>query len=337
MINPFFETSINFMIALYKTKLIRKLRFYVPIPSISPVGNFHKRLFEKTNTILRWSLFHRVGISGAKELNKTVNGNAVLILNSNSALGNKGDLIALPKDKVIYRHVKRFGEWEPVVSSFLSNLAFLNQDDQLVFLDLGGQAGIITRQYLNKSIKFTDSSWIVEPLVLHRDAIEYNCSNWLQKSELRIFPYALDRIDQVKRIYIEKDNSGNASLLDYLPISRGKSIEKIKTKQVKSFEEIIFKPNVKFLIKSDLQGMDAEVLAQFSEDFWNQSIGGVVEIWALSSVNKEHVEKLIKIWKCFSAFSWDSSLKVRIHLEDIKDFWLSGSGATKNLFITKSN
>ena len=337
MINRFFQTIISFMIALYKTKLIRRLRFYFPIPSIFPVGNFHLRLFGKANTILKWTLFHRVGISGAKELNKTVNENDILMLNSTSALGNKGDLIALPKDQVIYRHVKRFGEWEPNESSFLSNLAFLNQDDQLVFLDLGGQAGIITRQYLNKSIKFTDSSWIVEPLMRHRDAIAYNCSNWVQKGELRIFPYALDRIDQAREIYVENKNSGNASLLDYLPISRGKSIETINTKRVKSFEEIIFKPNVKFLIKSDLQGMDAEVLSQFSENFWNQSIGVVVEIWALPSVNKEYIEKLIQLWQCFNSFSWDSSLKVRTHLEEVKDFWLSGSGATKNLFITKSN
>ena len=45
------------MIALYKTKLIRRLRFYFPIPSIFPVGNFHLRLFGKANTILKWSLF----------------------------------------------------------------------------------------------------------------------------------------------------------------------------------------------------------------------------------------------------------------------------------------
>jgi len=83
--------------------------------------------------------------------------------------------------------------------------------------------------------------------------------------------------------------------------------------------------------------MDAEVLSQFSENFWNQSIGVVVEIWALPSVNKEYIEKLIQLWQCFNSFSWDSSLKVRTHLEEVKDFWLSGSGATKNLFITKSN
>jgi hypothetical protein len=337
MTNRFFETSRSFMMKLYKTKCIRNFRFFLPLPSIFPISDFHSRLFAKANTILKWSLLHRVGISGAKDLNKTVNGNEILMLNSTSALGEKGDLIALPKDQVIFRYVKRFGEWEPFESSFLSNLAFLNQHHKIVFLDLGGQAGIITRQYLNKSIEFTELSWIIEPLLRHRDAIAYNCSKWVQKGELKIFPYALDRIDLTKKMYVEKNNSGNASLLDYLPISRGKSVETIKTKKVKRFEEIIFKPNVKYLIKSDIQGMDAEVLSLFSEKFWGQSIGGVVEIWALPSVNKEHVEKLIQMWQCFDTFSWDSSLKIGINLEEVKDFWLSGSGATKNLFITKSN
>lgn len=274
-----------------------------------------------------------MNFSGAKEIGIGPCGNIVLEINRSSDLGRKGERILVPYDQVIFQNIVRLGVWEKNESKYLSNLAFEHRSEKLVFIDIGGQAGLISRQFLTKSSEYIDHAWIVEPIEKHVSAINYNLAKWTESKKVRIFPYALDSTSSKSIIHIANDNSGNASLFDYLPPNRPSSTAEILTKSAQDFESMVYSPEYKFLIKCDIQGMDAKILSLFSELFWAQTLGCVVEIWALPSVSKEHVEILINLWDSFNHFSWDTSPKIDTTLQEVKDFWLSGSGATKNLFI----
>lgn len=304
---------------------------------IRPLTSFPHRLFQKISIILCWTFFHKFNFSGAKEIEVGPYGNIVLELNRSSDLGQKGERILLPFDQVIFRNIVRLGVWEKNESNYLSSLAFEHRNKKLVFIDIGGQAGLISRQFLTKSSEYIFHTWIVEPIERHVSAIEFNLAKWTESNQVRVFPYALDSASSKNLIHIANDNSGNASLFDYLSPNRPSTTTEILTKSVQEFESMVYSSKYKFLIKCDIQGMDAKVLSLFSKSFWSQTLGCVVEIWALPSVNEDHVEILIDLWRSFDHFSWDSSLKIKTNLQEIKDFWLSGSGATKNLFLTKTN
>lgn len=278
-----------------------------------------------------------MNFSGAKEIGVGPHGNIVLEINRSSNLGRKGERILLPYDQVIFRHIVRLGVWEKIESNYLSNLCFKHRNEKIVFIDIGGQAGLISRQFLTKSSGYIDHAWIVEPIERHVSAIKYNLAKWVESKQVRIFPYALDSISSKNLIHIANDNSGNASLFDYLPPNQPSSTAEILTKSAQDFESMVYSSEYKFLIKCDIQGMDSKVLSLFSELFWSQTLGCVVEIWALPSVNEKHVERLVDLWHSFDYFSWDISLKVKTNLKEVKDFWINGSGATKNLFMAKNN
>ncbi len=322
---------------IYNTRWVRVFRFYFPLTRIRPVNSFCYRLVQKIDTILRWAFFYKFNFSGAKEIGIGPSGNIVLEINRSSELGQKGDRILVPYDQVIFRNVVRLGAWEKTESNFLSGLAFENRNEKLVFIDIGGQAGLISRQFLAKSSEYIFYAWIVEPIDKHVSAIKYNLEKWIKSNQVGIYPYAIDSTSSKNLIHTANDNSGNSSLLDYLPPNRPSSTSEILTKSAQNFESMFYSPAYKFLIKCDIQGMDAKVLSLFSKPFWSQTLGCVVEIWALPSVNEEHVEMLMDLWQSFNHFSWDISLEIKTNLQEVKDFWLSGSGATRNLFITKSN
>ena len=69
---------------------------------------------------------------------------------------------------------------------------------------------------------------------------------------------------------------------------------------------------------------------------WNPPGTGraVIEVWALSEINVQDVDKLLIMWSNLD-FSWTSDFRIRIGLNEIREFWLSNSGVSKNLFLTK--
>ncbi len=54
-------------------------------------------------------------------MNNTSSDNARLKLNKNYALGNKGFVVELPRDKMIYTYIKNRGSWELEESEFLAS------------------------------------------------------------------------------------------------------------------------------------------------------------------------------------------------------------------------
>ena len=92
---------------------IEKMKVLIPLTNPFPVKTFHSRLLKKWNFMIclaskHWST--KIGLVGAKYIGNTVNGNTLLKLNRNYALGDKGFTVQLPKDKAIFEYIRFQGK-----------------------------------------------------------------------------------------------------------------------------------------------------------------------------------------------------------------------------------
>jgi FkbM family methyltransferase len=305
-----------------------------PIPRLFPISSFFERLVEKNVHALSWYLLSQIGFSGSTFLRRDDIGNGVLCLNRDSPLGNKGDEISLPIDNVIFQWVLRRGRWEEQESNFLANYVNEFDSENIVFIDIGGQAGLVTRQFLCRLERPISKAWIVEPYSAHISAIQNNCYKWITNGVLEIFPYALDDIESQRQLHIQNTNSGNASLIELFQNSDSSSSYLVEVKSVIEFEKLSSKANSRIVLKCDIQGMDAKVLSLFSKEFWSQVTCCVIEIWAIPAIEVSEVETLLKCWEHFVTLSWDSTREKKCNLDEVRNFWLSKSGSTRNLYIS---
>ena len=262
--------------------------------------------------------------------------NGILVLNRKTLLGSRGERIITPIDTTIFTYVIQHGEWESYEARFLADVLSRCKDNhevgsQIYFLDIGANAGLITRQVLNLA-RFELNALLIEPIPNYVKAIEANMKKFENFHNVHILESGLDKFTGEKKIRIQVSNKGNASFLAS-PIPKSESSEKIvKVLAVKEFSQKYLKDCDGIVIKSDTQGFDATVLSLLPNRIWNRCSGIVVEIWALPEIDSEEVAKLMQQWQRFSFLGWDDEGKNRTNLEDIRNFWLSKSGKSRNLY-----
>ena len=149
---------------------------WIPITSPTPVKTFPKRLIIKWRNILTKilspvqrisrTLFYSAKIlassiairirsrfRGARIVGVSQNGNTILRLNKNYALGRKGTDLELPQDLVIFESVKSRGDWELEESEFLA-IALRKvgkiPNSKAALLDIGANTGLVTLQAMNQ-------------------------------------------------------------------------------------------------------------------------------------------------------------------------------------------
>jgi len=275
-------------------------------------------------------------IKGARKFEELQNGNVLISLNASSSLGPKGTVIEVPKDEIIYKELRHRGEWEKDVSDFLSLCIrdLKNETRNVTFLDLGANIGLISLQVINQ-IKFNIRLIAVEPLPQHISALERNLKLIPRKHQVIICPIALGSESKIEYIYKQNTNSGNTSLLSRVVPSD--QVTKIRVQMLNSeeFSSKYLATNDHFVIKSDLQGFDAKVLARLDKEIWEKTYAASVEVWALNEIEGQDVTDLIENWKHFNKISWSSSFTNIVSLEEVQEFWLGGTNTHRNVYLKK--
>lgn len=302
----------------------------------------HPLLFHSISSV--WSIVRKIPVwlrwSGARCIRIDDFENGVLILNRNSSLGRKGEIVYTPQDNTIFKFVIEHGEWEIDESQFLADRIIRDVKSSKiklkpVFIDIGANSGLVTRQVLNLSQSDCDVV-LVEPIPNHVKAIRANLENFDRNNNLLIVEAALGEKNGEFEISIDNSNRGNSSFLPSAMPSTGFRKLIVKTIAVSDFVEQYIPNADSYIVKSDTQGFDSKILALFPADFWNKCVGAVVEVWALPEVEAIQVEKLLKMWKKFSNLSWSANGSAPTNLQEIADFWLSKSSKSKNLFLSNS-
>ena len=278
-----------------------------------------------------------LGFFGARTVGVTPSGNTLLKLNKDYALGCKGTVLELPQDLVIYEYVKNYGFWELEESEFLARglkRACRNPNTKTAFLDIGANSGLVTLQAMNLSNTANDV-FLFEPVPRHALAIKQNLRNL---SNIHLHELALSDKNSGAVIFTQATNHGNTSLLNSVVSEIGMITTQIHTVETTEYCNRFLNNFEKYVIKSDTQGMDALILSRLPEWIWKNCEAAVIEVWALAEVSKRDVEGLLSMCQEFEYVSWypNAWKKKRIDLNMVREFWLSKSGRTRNLFLSKN-
>lgn len=249
-------------------------------------------------------------------------------LNRKSQLGNRNDEIFIEQDDVIYRSLILAGEWGVEESEFLASLC--NQKTTLI--DLGANVGLISRQLLNLTDQLSKII-VVEPRFATMQNLKSNLVDISQskKVEVEFCEFALGKFDGQSTLYTETGNIGNSSLERGL--TPNSFSEKINTLTSETFYNHYLKSEELYILKSDLQGLDATVLNQLPREFWKRLQGGVIEIWPSEFVDKVDILSLSRIltekFKC----SFDASFYTRLDCETLVEHWCNSNFKSQNLYL----
>jgi hypothetical protein len=138
-------------------------------------------------------------------------------------------------------------------------------------------------------------------------------------------------------IFTEATNHGNTSLLNSVVSEIGMISTQIQLVETTTYCNKFLKNFNRFVIKCDTQGMDALILSRIPDWVWKNCESAIIEVWALDEISKKDVEALLSMCQEFEYVSWQpNNRKLKIGLSKVSEFWLSKSGAQKNLFLSKN-
>lgn len=304
---------------------------------ISPVKTFPKRLLRKSYYIAKnivRPIIWRMGYLGARIVGTTPNGNTLLQLNKNYALGPKGTVLELPIDTVIFEVVRKWGYWELDESKFLAHGLKIacRKTSKVALLDIGANTGLVTLQAVNLSNTLAEV-FLFEPLPRHTSAIKKNLRNL---SNIHINEFGLSDKSGEANIFTEATNHGNTSLLNSVVSEVGMISTQIQLVETTAYCNKFLTNFDKYVIKCDTQGMDALILSRIPDWVWKNCESAIIEVWALDEISKNDVEALLSMFQEFEYVAWQpNNRKEKIELSEVSQFWLSKSGAQRNLFLSK--
>lgn len=154
-----------------------KIIYFSPLVKPTPIWTFPQRVFKQYRKIIKRVVVLvelKLGIGGAHLVGITPQGNSILKLNKHYALGNRGTLIELPKDRNMYHYVRNHGSWELELCKFLAKglkAACLQFNSNVVLLDIGANCGLVSLQTMNLS-GTTNEVFLVEPIERNISAIK---------------------------------------------------------------------------------------------------------------------------------------------------------------------
>ena len=318
-------------------------RHWFPAPNPYPIRTFPKRLIRKWLTIansiyaIYANIGYRLGFFGARIVGVAPNGNTLLQLNKNYPLGSKGTVIELPRDLVIFESVKKLGAWELNESKFLAQglkRAYKNTH-KVALLDIGANTGLVTLQAMNLS-NTPAEVFLFEPIPRHASAIKKNLRNL---SNINVNEFGLSDKNVQVDIFTQATNHGNTSLLKSVVPEIGMISTKIQLVETTAYCNKFLNNFDRYIIKCDTQGMDALILSRIPKSIWKNCITSVIEVWALDNISKQDVETLLFMFQEFEYVAWQltrPTRKEKTELSEVSEFWLSKSGSSRNLFLSKT-
>jgi len=312
-----------------------------PSSILSRQNSYLSKLVLKLLKLSR-NILVRIGLYGGKFVDPNNSGIKVLRLNRKCSLGSKGDLLYLPSDETICNYVRLRGSWELADCKFLVSEMIRHsnpkaQSQKTLFLDIGANSGLISRQVRNLLGKEI-SMILVEPIPMHIEAIRFNLEKYHSGQDILIIQGALSNVDGPSEIYVQESNRGNSSLLQHAMMEHQSEKLNVQLIDTLKFSNEYLSNFENIVLKSDTQGFDAKILSQIPPNVWSSIKSAVIEVWALPEVEHSDVTRLINTWQNLAIFKFysSSSISLELTLEEVQLMWCSKSGKSMNLRLTSS-
>ena len=318
---------------------IFRLQYWIPLVRLKPVESFPKRLISKIIWIFKRALLNTeslLGFIGAKVTGKSELGNVFLCFRKSCSIADKGRVILIPKDYIIFDSVRFTGKWEIQSCEFLAeafNKVEVDKKIASVLLDIGANSGMNTLQ-VARLARNPIAAVCVEPLPLNLEALEYNLNNCDKIAEYKILPYALGAQVSRSSIYEDPTNSGNSSLLDLN--LKNQLVTEIEVESTMNFISGLNNSGEMFALKIDTQGYEVEIISDFSPDFWSKIVRAVIEVRAQEGLSEDQVGGILESISLFDTRHWGGEDSANLTMVEIRNFWLSGTYEERDLYLSNN-
>ena len=192
-------------------------------------------------------------------------------IDKNCPLGKTGDELFLLFDSIITPKVLLQGSWDAFVINFIKENT--KKNNNYYFFDIGSHIGLITRQVANLNIK-VKKFFCFEPLKIHFNLLKKNCS-FLKK--INFYNYAIGVKKDKRKIYTNKLNSGNSSLIK---INKSQYQYTLVIEANTALKKIIKANYIKknIIYKSDTEGYDEMIFLSIEENIIKKIDIAILEI-----------------------------------------------------------
>ena len=245
-------------------------------------------------------------------------------INKNCTLGKTGDELFLLFDNIITPKVLLHGYWDVFVINFIKENT--KKNNNYYFVDIGSHIGLITRQVANLNIKIK-KFFCFEPLKLHFNLLKKNCS-FIKK--INFYNYAIGVKKDKKKIYTNKLNSGNSSLIR---INKSQYQYTFVLEANTTLKKIIKDNHIQknIIYKSDTEGFDEMIFLSLEENIIKKIDIAILEISNFKFLLKNLNTFMNKI-KNFNLIKDDQGVK--LNLKTLKNKLLLKKGF--NLLLCKN-
>ena len=245
-------------------------------------------------------------------------------INKNCTLGKTGDELFLLFDNIITPKVLLHGYWDVFVINFIKENT--KKNNNYYFVDIGSHIGLITRQVANLNIKIK-KFFCFEPLKLHFNLLKKNCS-FIKK--INFYNYAIGVKKDKKKIYTNKLNSGNSSLIR---INKSQYQYTFVLEANTTLKKIIKDNHIQknIIYKSDTEGFDEMIFLSLEQNIIKKIDIAILEISNFKFLLKNLNTFMNKI-KNFNLIKDDQGVK--LDLKTLKNKLLLKKGF--NLLLCKN-
>lgn len=309
------------------------VRHSIPVVKPFPFRTLRVRWIEKLSVVK-----HSFGLGGAKTVG-FVGESVILKFNADCDVALRGQLLKLPYDEMIFRHVKVFGEWGGIESAFLAaEIHKLLETgigaDQIVFIDMGANVGLVTTQTM-KQVPCEVRCIAIEPVPVLVSALSFNLESLIPKSKVKILALAMGDVSGMAQFAINHNNYGSSSFSVEGPSSSAKQFIDVPVLSSEDFAKNELGTEQRFIVKSDLEGFDCVVLASLPDWVWTNICAGVIEVTSDSKSDLSKISILLVQLEKFRYLSWDSKFINLISVAEIQEFWESEFNEIRNLYFVK--
>ena len=192
----------------------------------------------------------------------------VIELEKNCLLGKKRDKIYLIPDEIITPYVLKNACWDYEIIQFIRRNIKNNNN---IFLDIGANVGLITKQLLMTNIK------IKKILCFEPDKNTFEClkKNLANSNIVNTYNFGLGLKTKSLKLYKNQMNSGDSSF-----VKKSRIYEICKINNINSFLKKNYKiiNNDSLIYKSDTQGMDEELFIGLQDKYFEKIKIAIIEI-----------------------------------------------------------
>jgi FkbM family methyltransferase len=200
---------------------------------------------------------------------------------NDSALGAKGDTLAVPYDQQMLPAAYQVGALHSHDVAFI--LQHIDPGKNHILLDIGANIGMFSRQAA-REIPSVNAMICVEPDPENFAALRVNVAG-TPEQPAKLFNVALGNADATEILFRDNANIGNFSLNPHAVTGRAHGGCYVDVKATASWMREHLEGTGAIIWKSDTQGYDELIISETPEDIWGRVEVAIIEMWRLPKPN----------------------------------------------------